>query len=479
MSRTSSAFDPRSLLSAAAATTVGRLAPGEGSPDPRHLALLAESEPLATPPTWTDEAALFLAAQIAARARVDSLRAGIALIDRVFDGVELQRPAALAPATRAHLFAAAAEYCCSLGDSFRAAAFAAESLHHADTDALRYRALSLCAGSRALSGDYTAATADSHRAEQIFRERGWPESDLSFHLLAAQVVVGIGHVDSEALAVTAARLRTAQPIDPFWQYTACLADLSARLFRHDLAGALAVSAELISGSARHLSNQEPRLQVASARADALAAAGEYDEAIALLSRYDSPPGHGICFSAARATSLLSQGREREALIETDACVAPAAEHIPRTLVSVLARRAIAFQRLGQRRRALRSMEAALLSTAAAGNPTEPFFLLPPEETRALVRAAGEGRPELAHTVHAVVAMIDRVSSAREVTHEPLWRAALTPAERTLADELDSPLSLARIAAERGVSVNTVKSQARSIYRKLGVSGRDQVARQVN
>ena len=50
--------------------------------------------------------------------------------------------------------------------------------------------------------------------------------------------------------------------------------------------------------------------------------------------------------------------------------------------------------------------------------------------------------------------------------------ALSPREERLALALRGPRSLAQIAEELDVSLNTVKSQLRSIYAKLQVSGRD-------
>ncbi|PJJ55669.1 helix-turn-helix transcriptional regulator [Compostimonas suwonensis] len=55
-------------------------------------------------------------------------------------------------------------------------------------------------------------------------------------------------------------------------------------------------------------------------------------------------------------------------------------------------------------------------------------------------------------------------------------APLSPRERSVLTELSTGVTIAELAARRFVSQNTVKSQLRSIYRKLGVaSGKDAVA----
>ena len=64
-------------------------------------------------------------------------------------------------------------------------------------------------------------------------------------------------------------------------------------------------------------------------------------------------------------------------------------------------------------------------------------------------------------------------------HGRPWPAQLTEPlsgrELTVLRHLQSPLTLAEIAGHLYVSVNTIKSQARSIYRKLGVDDRHQAA----
>ena len=55
-------------------------------------------------------------------------------------------------------------------------------------------------------------------------------------------------------------------------------------------------------------------------------------------------------------------------------------------------------------------------------------------------------------------------------------ASLTDRERAVLGFLDSHLTIPQIADELYVSVNTVKSQVRSVYRKLEVSRRGDAVR---
>lgn len=63
-------------------------------------------------------------------------------------------------------------------------------------------------------------------------------------------------------------------------------------------------------------------------------------------------------------------------------------------------------------------------------------------------------------------------------HHPSHVQRLTPAEADVADELCAGRTRAQIANLRGVSVNTVKSQMRQIFRKLGVDSRVTLARRL-
>jgi LuxR family maltose regulon positive regulatory protein len=82
---------------------------------------------------------------------------------------------------------------------------------------------------------------------------------------------------------------------------------------------------------------------------------------------------------------------------------------------------------------------------------------------------GGGRPpdNLAHRLRQVEAMI----AVEVAASPPAPDGALTDRERTVLAMLAGPSSLREIAAELSVSPNTVKTQVRAIYRKLGVGGR--------
>jgi LuxR family maltose regulon positive regulatory protein len=64
-----------------------------------------------------------------------------------------------------------------------------------------------------------------------------------------------------------------------------------------------------------------------------------------------------------------------------------------------------------------------------------------------------------------------MTTARAATDSPT--AGLSERELAVALYLPTPLSAAEIAARLYISLNTLKTHLRAIYRKLGVNGRQQ------
>jgi LuxR family transcriptional regulator, maltose regulon positive regulatory protein len=97
------------------------------------------------------------------------------------------------------------------------------------------------------------------------------------------------------------------------------------------------------------------------------------------------------------------------------------------------------------------------------------------EVRALLlrqRERGTAHPQL------LTELLDRTAADDPSTLSPQVAlvAPLTEREQVVLGFLDSDLSTRQIADELYVSVNTVRSQVRSIYRKLDASRRDDAVR---
>lgn len=460
---------PSAELRAAAAQTCARLDPGRGQPLARHLSLLAEADPGPAPPLWTDARAMLLSAMLVARARHDALGGGIELVARYFESGRLIHPAALSGAARSGLFAAAAEYCAAVGWPQIGGHYAAEALLFAETPAQRYRALSVQALSLSLNAEYPAASRAIDEGRQLFRTQRWERQDTSHCLLLGEGMFAVSRADPARLREIAEELERAQPHDPYWIYSARMLHVGALFLERNIAGGLAETREMLHGSMRSRSFRIARDLALGLHADMLTTYGEFEEALAVLSHAVTHPGHVVCFPMQRAGTLLQMGREREVVESTNACVALHDEHCLRTLTPLLTRRAVAFLRLGSEKRAVQSMEAAILLIQRTGSSVTPFLMIPFGDTDRLFELVSAHNPELAPAIALIRQALPDLA-VRSTAAGPL--ATLTVTERELAHLLTSTLGLPEIARARNVSLNTVKTQVRSIYGKLGVSSRE-------
>lgn len=470
MSDPESSTDPGTALRAAAAHTVLRLEPGHGQPLARHLALLAEAEPGPPPLVWTDARAMMLSAMLVARARHDALGEGLDLVSRYFDTGRLTRPAALSGPVRSGLFASVAEYCAAVGWPQLGGHYAAEALMFAETPGQRYRALSAQALCLGMNAEYPGAAKAVQEARHLFRTQGWDAVDVSHCLLLGEEFVTVSRADTARMREIVDELETAQPDDPYWMFCAGMIRVTTTFFDRAVPTGLSQARELLHGSGRSRSWRVARDLLVGLQADMLASLGEFEEALAVMSQAVTQPGHAVCFPMQRASVLLQMGRERELIDITNACVALHEEHCLRTLTPLLTRRAVAFLRLGNEKRAMQSMEAAVRLIQRTGGSVTPFFMIPLSDTDRLLDLVASHTPDLAPAVTATRKMLPRIA-APSTSADAL--TVLTATERELAHLLTSSLSLAEIARVRSVSMNTVKSQVRSIYGKLGVSSREE------
>jgi LuxR family maltose regulon positive regulatory protein len=218
--------------------------------------------------------------------------------------------------------------------------------------------------------------------------------------------------------------------------------------------------------------------LAIAEAELLLAAGETAAARAALDRADGPARPLPAAAVARARLELAECEPKSAM----ATLAPwlngsAAMPSLRLLLEAWLLDALAASALDDRERAFRSAERALTLAEREGY-------------RLALRASGTGMRELlarqldGHTTHRrlVAELLDAREAAPEAPgpgrgarEEPLIEP-LSERERVVLRYLTSALSNVEIAAELYVSVNTVKTHIKSIYRKLDTTGRRDAVR---
>ncbi|PVE76884.1 hypothetical protein DC432_05650 [Microbacterium testaceum] len=442
--------------------------PTDPPPSVLDLELLLSVETGPTPRRWVEASARTLEAILIARCHLDDVESALQLVDTHFAEGRLRVPGSLHPATRSTLLAAASEVYSAAGQPRRAGLYAASAVAHAATAPTRYRAHAVRALAYALNGEYDAAGRAIERCHELMIEAGWSRVYRDYALILAEVLYASAVLDAPALARLSEELQATAPADPFWQYTARAADAMRALITRDYMSGLALLTTLVGGADALKSHTMVRGFTLGVLADTLLARGEVRRALAVIEGAETPREHALCYGMQRAAAYLALGRDRSALNATDECIATGADHCVRTLVPVLVRRSIAFLRLSNPAAAFASFEEAFGLRVGLGESLAPFIALPCEPLDQLLTMLVERRPDVADAVAAVRTGLAAVPTRVVAATLP----ALSPREERLALRLRGSSSLPQIAADLQVSLNTVKSQLRSIYAKLEVSGRE-------
>lgn len=455
-------------ITAAVARVVRGARPDAPAPDIADLRFLADIEAGPAPRVWVDASARTLEAMLIARSRVDRVESGVRLVDEHFVDGRMRGPAVLDATVRSSLYSAVAEVYAAAGSPRRAGEYAAAAIADAGDAAALSRAHAVRSLAAALNGEYVIAAESVTECRSLASASGWDDHHADYDLLLAQILLAAAALDAVALDRIAEALRAGSPADPFWQYSARAAEAMCALIRRDYAEGVVRVATLAAGTEAHNSHAMVRGFAQGVYADLLLARGEPRRALAVLEGALSSPGHALCFDMQRGAALIALGREREVLESTDGCIRMGANHCVRTLSPLLLRRAVAHARLGNHAAADAAFAEGFTLAESLGGSLTPYLTLPEAEVHGLLARLADRRPASAPAVHRVAGMLALVPMPEPRPPMP----NLSPREERLALLLRGPRTLAQIAVDLGVSPNTVKSQLRSIYAKLEVTGRD-------
>jgi len=204
------------------------------------------------------------------------------------------------------------------------------------------------------------------------------------------------------------------------------------------------------------------------RADVLSSIDRGEEAYAILSALNPHEHHALCPERFMARLALQHGDLRGADLALGDCELIGENHSPRTLIDVqLLRGAIELER-GDLTLSDMNIDRALHAMART-RVRSPFRHIPPPLLSRLSRRALE-RPQtdeigriLGLVIQATEGMVQEVET-------------LSERERLVLVYVERRLTVAQIAAELFISPNTVKTHMRRLYRKLGVTTRDEAIR---
>ena len=333
----------------------------------------------------------------------------------------------------------------------------------------RHRALGLAAMAAAIDGRFDRAEEHLTAMARLSEEQGWDPTSADFMGAVAELLIAFTRMDGPRAAALVPKLEALTVADPSARLLSQLAQAVDALLRDDLSVALAISGRIARGAAIIRSPGLIRHCALCLEAEILIARGEPLQALHTLSGAVTPGAHILCAEVIRASAYLQLGDYRGALIATTGCVKIRARHSHWSLPGVLVRRAIANLRLGHELAALNDAEDAmhLLRTA---DPTISFFLVPKQDLEALRDFVLTQHPELRERLDEIRARLDAVLESRA---PEIVLPALSARERVIAQQLRSPLSYPEIADREHVALSTIKSQALSVFKKLGVNTRDE------
>jgi len=204
--------------------------------------------------------------------------------------------------------------------------------------------------------------------------------------------------------------------------------------------------------------------VAALRAETMRALGQPQEARRLAAPLAPSDRHVLCPSRVLALVHLQAGEPEAALDALEGCLALGDLHTERTMGHVHAIAAAAHALTGDAGRADIAFDRALLSVARMGS-LWPFATLPVQTLDHLSsRAAQRDQPDV------IQGALDRLRGATGDAVDELAEP-LSDRELVIVRHLATGQTLGQIGNQLYISVNTVKSHVRSIYRKLQATSR--------
>ncbi|MGV8881684.1 MAG: LuxR C-terminal-related transcriptional regulator [Rhodoglobus sp.] len=317
-------------------------------------------------------------------------------------------------------------------------------------------ALALTALTHALRGDMVSARAEIARCEEHDAPAGWRDGYLGAGYRLARALCFLDEMKPDLALAELAVLAPHEPTIEHWPYLAIVEAWS--VMQRD--GADAAHSALKSVLSRKRWRLPPvdglRTILTTVEADILVAAGQPQRALK-LSLPDSR-SNTLGANLARGRLALSRG-------EADSAFAMATEAIwkaagsPRLHSEALLLRAVAAQHIGRSDLAVDALMSAL-SVLDTNELRLPLLTVPLVTLRAIVAADASGALDAA-----------ALDTLPDVFRRVPVMATLSPAELRVIRALAETPGTSAISASLHLSVNTVRSHLKSIYRKLGVNTR--------
>lgn len=306
----------------------------------------------------------------------------------------------------------------------------------------------------AMRGDHAALQPALEAARAREHPLGWrgTYSAAGFHL--AEAYLALESFDASAAHAQLAELAPHESTIEHWPLLARVRGLAHLVAGEGHAGLAALAADVSSHAGRPPTSGAMTTLLAVTRADLLLAEGEPHRAARVLRSVRRSPAAAL----ALARVDLALGRHEHAVANA-APVAWTEARMPRSQAEALLVTAVATARLGRPGDASTAIRRAI-DLLDQGQIRRPLMMVPRRELAGMLIVAGFD-PN---------GVLDGVP---DVFPSPEEASTLTIAELRVLERLHDSGNAEQIADELYLSINTVKTHLRSVYRKLGVRTRDE------
>ncbi len=328
-------------------------------------------------------------------------------------------------------------------------------------DRSKFHSIALLSGMHAVNGDMTEAKRFVDEAATLHWPDAWKNGYIGSMLHLAKAFLCLERFDFESaqahVTVMEPHLDTLEHW-PLFAHVQAMIDLGQG---RAVAGETTLAAALTRGG-RSSVTRFTRVRIDASHAMLLLASGNPGAVAKLLRRH---PADELALAVIRARFELLTGHSEQA-IQMLNHLATNQEISVRTRVEALLVRAAAALELGNSTAAMTNLNQ-MASLMRDRGLRFPLMLVPRTNLEALRETASAQADSLAHELLA------DLSTVPEVMLQTLPRMHLSDREIVVLRQLVHTGNIVELSAALFVSPNTVKSQMRSIYRKLGVNSRDE------
>ncbi|MGV8852173.1 MAG: LuxR C-terminal-related transcriptional regulator [Rhodoglobus sp.] len=316
-----------------------------------------------------------------------------------------------------------------------------------------------------LLGDHENALTYVSRAESAGASLALRSSRFNAPALLTELLITVTQQGADAAEGKRDRVQESI-IDSEWEPLGLYAQAYVELFIGNAHDGL----DLLRSSLHALDEWQPTgfvaTEIGGLRAAAFLQLGDPGAAWDVLAQLTATQHHTVCPNRLVAHLRFVTGDFRGALDAVHDCEALGDAHSSRTLADVFLIKAAALFCLGNEEKSDVAFDRSL-RISARNRMHSPFRLVPSETVQAmLTRAAVRSQPL---EVSALVKRLDGLT----VILRPQDSLSLSDRERSIARELVRGSNPTQIGEDLYISVNTVKSHLKNIYRKLGVTSRSE------